>query len=182
MSEGTKTPFRRDLQGQRAARAHRRARLLSPRTRQAQLERRNAKAPSSPPTSAVVAFTAPDGPAVLKLGRKDDATSVRPDGEKSGRGRQSRHPAEAGPGQGSVRQHQRRRRRPSPSTTSRSSVAAGAGTKAPDGPTLDLAPGKYKYSIKLPGKPAQTDEIELGADEIWGLMIGPGGVLALQAY
>ena len=61
-------------------------------------------------------------------------------------------------------------------------VAPGAGTKAPDGPTLDLAPGKYKYSIKLPGKPLQNDEVELGANEIWGLMIGPGGVLALQAY
>ncbi|MGB7687858.1 MAG: hypothetical protein WBL98_05225, partial [Pseudolabrys sp.] len=61
-------------------------------------------------------------------------------------------------------------------------VAAGAGTKGPDGPVLDLAPGKYKYSIKLPGKPMQTDEIELSAEETWGLMIGPGGVLALQAY
>ena len=28
----------------------------------------------------------------------------------------------------------------------------------------------------------QTDEIELAAEETWGLMIGPGGVLALQAY
>ena len=62
------------------------------------------------------------------------------------------------------------------------SVAAGVGVKNPDGPTLDLAPGKYKYTIKLAGKPAQTDEIELGADEVWGVMIGPGGVLALQAY
>jgi hypothetical protein len=61
-------------------------------------------------------------------------------------------------------------------------VAAGAGTKGPDGPMLDLPPGKYKYSIRLPGKPAQSDEVEVGADESWGLMIGPGGVLALQAY
>ena len=61
-------------------------------------------------------------------------------------------------------------------------VAAGAGIKGPDGPMLDLPPGKYKYSIKLPGRPAQSDEIELGADETWGLMIGPGGVLPLQAY
>ena len=61
-------------------------------------------------------------------------------------------------------------------------VAAHAGTKGPDGPTLDVAPGKYKYSIKLPGRPVQSDEVEVGADETWGLMIGPGGVLALQAY
>jgi len=39
-----------------------------------------------------------------------------------------------------------------------------------------------KYSIKLQGKPLQSDEVELGVAEVWGLMIGPGGVLALQAY
>ena len=43
-------------------------------------------------------------------------------------------------------------------------------------------PGKYKYSIKLQGKPLQSVEVELGVDEVWGLTIGPGGVLALQAY
>jgi hypothetical protein len=36
--------------------------------------------------------------------------------------------------------------------------------------------------IKLPGKPLQSDEVDLGADGAWGVMIGPGGVLALQAY
>jgi hypothetical protein len=61
-------------------------------------------------------------------------------------------------------------------------VAAGAGTKSPDGPMLDVPPGKYKYSIKLPGRPSESDVVEVGADETWGLMIGPGGVLALQAY
>ena len=61
-------------------------------------------------------------------------------------------------------------------------IKGGAGTKAPDGPTLDVKPGKYKFSIKPAGKPAQTEEIEVGADETWGLMIGPGGVLPMQAY
>ena len=61
-------------------------------------------------------------------------------------------------------------------------VASGAGTKAPDGPMLDVPPGKYKYSAKLPGVASGSEEVELHADETWGLMIGPGGVLALQAY
>jgi hypothetical protein len=61
-------------------------------------------------------------------------------------------------------------------------VAPQAGTKGPDGPMLDIAPGKYKYSIRLPGRPAETDEVEVGADETWGLMVGPGGVLPLRAY
>ena len=61
-------------------------------------------------------------------------------------------------------------------------VAAGVGAKAPDGPTLDLAPGKYKFSIKLPGVPLHNDELDVGADETWGLLIGPGGALPLRAY
>ena len=77
---------------------------------------------------------------------------------------------------GNIRTPRKRRSR---STIQTIKVAGGAGTKAPDGPMLDLAPGKYKYSIKLPGKTDVNDEIEVGADEIWGLMIGPGGVLAV---
>ena len=61
-------------------------------------------------------------------------------------------------------------------------VAAGGGTKGPDGQMLDLPPGKYKFSIKLAGKPASNDEVEVGADETWGLLIGPGGVLPMQVY
>ena len=61
-------------------------------------------------------------------------------------------------------------------------VAGGVGTKGPDGPSLDLPPGKYPYSIKMPGGPAQRDSVEIGADETWGLLIGPGGALPLQMY
>jgi len=61
-------------------------------------------------------------------------------------------------------------------------VGAGVGAKGPDGPSLDLPPGKYSYSYRMPGKPAGTDTVEIGADETWGLLIGPGGVLPLQAY
>jgi hypothetical protein len=61
-------------------------------------------------------------------------------------------------------------------------VVAGGGTKGPDGQLLDLPPGKYKFSIKLAGKPASNDEIEVGADQAWGLLIGPGGALPMQVY
>jgi hypothetical protein len=61
-------------------------------------------------------------------------------------------------------------------------IPAGAGTKGPDGPTLDLAPGKYKYSFKAGNAQAGSDEVGVGADETWGLLVGPGGVLALQMY
>ena len=55
-------------------------------------------------------------------------------------------------------------------------------SKTPEGPTLDLKPGKYKYTLGLPGKPKKTSEVAVGADEAWGLMVGPGGVLTLQMY
>jgi hypothetical protein len=61
-------------------------------------------------------------------------------------------------------------------------VPAGAGSKGPDGPTLDVAPGKYPYKLKGAGSAGSNDPVEVGADEIWGLMIGPGGVLPLQMY
>ena len=130
---------------------------------------------------AAIAYASPDGPAMLKLGRKDDATSISLVVKDPGAVAKAGIMPKPRPGEGSIWQHQRRgcndyvqqqtgqcRRR--------------CGVKNPDGPTLDLPPGKYKYSIKLQGKPLQSDEIELGADEVWGLMIGPGGVLALQAY
>ena len=51
------------------------------------------------------------------------------------------------------------------------------------------APGRYERHVYVyipkqvvPGKPAETDEVEINADEIWGLMIGPGGVLPLRVY
>jgi hypothetical protein len=61
-------------------------------------------------------------------------------------------------------------------------VAAGAGMKGPDGAIIDLPPGKYKVSAKLPGKPASEDEIEVGANQTWGILVGPGGVLPMQVY
>ncbi len=57
-------------------------------------------------------------------------------------------------------------------------VPAGAGTKAPDGPTLDLPPGKIEVTLKGGAK----DTFDAGPDEIWMAMIGPGGLLFVQAY
>jgi hypothetical protein len=32
------------------------------------------------------------------------------------------------------------------------------------------------------GRPIQNNEIEVAADDTWGLMVGPGGVLTLHMY
>jgi hypothetical protein len=49
-------------------------------------------------------------------------------------------------------------------------------------PYLDLPPGKYEYTLTIPGEPAATDSIEVGVDESWGLIGGPGGAFPVQLY
>jgi hypothetical protein len=182
MSEGTTTPFRHEL---KATVPLALTDVLGFYRRE--LGKRNWKETNGAAVTAVtadkavVAYTSPDGPAVLKLSRKDDATSVSLVVKNPGA------VAKAGimpkPGQAKVLFGNINPAEASITFNSKTlKVAAGAGTKKPDGPSLDVAPGKYKYSIKLPGRPAQSDEVEVGVDETWGLMIGPGGVLALQAY
>ena len=57
-------------------------------------------------------------------------------------------------------------------------VPANSGSKKPDGPTLDLPPGKIEVVLKGGAK----ETIIAGSDQIWMIMIGPGGLLPLQAY
>jgi hypothetical protein len=61
-------------------------------------------------------------------------------------------------------------------------VAAGVGRTAPDGPKIDLPPGKYKFTFKLAHRAAESEEVAVGADEAWALLIDPSGVLPLQLY
>lgn len=130
---------------------------------------------------AQAAFTSPEGPAVLTLERKGSDTQVRlalrkPDAaQKAG--------VLPKPGQAKVLIGN-----PNDSeavvTINKQTmrVKPGAGAKNPaDGPMLELAPGKYQVSFKMGGKSA-SETIEIGADETWGLLIGPGGLLPLQAY
>ncbi len=131
--------------------------------------------------TAVIAFAAPEGPAVLKLGRKDGETTVSLVAKNPGEA--EKNGVLPKPGQARVLFGNINDGAATITFNNKPyNVAAGAGTKKPDGPMLDLAPGKYRYSLRQPGKPAVNDEVVLGADEAWGLMIGPGGVLALQAY
>jgi hypothetical protein len=46
-----------------------------------------------------------------------------------------------------------------------------------------LPPGKYQYALKVAGRPAKNNTLEVTADDAWGLMIAPSGeVLSLQIY
>jgi hypothetical protein len=133
------------------------------------------------PDSAVIAFSSAEGPGQLKLSRKDGETIVNvsfrnPDAAaKAG--------IAAKPGQAKLLISNPNDEEAMVTIDKRSfKAAAGAGMKGPDGPTLELAPGKYKFTVKLAGKPASEDELEFGADETWGLLIGPGGALPLHVY
>jgi hypothetical protein len=58
----------------------------------------------------------------------------------------------------------------------------GEGTQGPDGPKVDLAPGPYKVTVKVGSGAARDEDIVVGPDEIWGLLIGPRGLLPMQLY
>ena len=63
-------------------------------------------------------------------------------------------------------------------------LAAGAGgLQSPRPPVLELPPGKYRYSMKVAGRPARNDTIEVTADDGWGLIILPSGeAMSMQMY
>ena len=128
-----------------------------------------------------IAFSSADGPAMLTLGRKDGETTVNlvvknPDAAtKAG--------VMPKPGQAKILITNPNDVEAVMTINKQTLKApAGSGTKAPDGLMLDLPPGKHKFSIKLPGQPAHNDELDVGADQIWGLLIGPKGALPLQVY
>jgi hypothetical protein len=180
MSEGDKTPFRRALTASVPADL---AAVLGFYRRE--LGKRNWKEETQSTLvtaeRVALAFTSPDGPAILKLGRKGRETTV------SLVVRDQAAAAKAGilpkPGQAKILFGNAQGTEAVITIDKQAvKIPPGAGTKGPDGPTLDLAPGKYKYSFKAGSAPAGSDEVEVGADETWGLLVGPGGVLALQMY
>jgi hypothetical protein len=180
LAEGTRTPFRQELKASvpldLAAVLGFYRRELSKRSWKEQTD-----GAVVAPDHAVVVFATPEGAAVLKLGRKDSDTSVslavkNPDAAK-----------QAGiipkPGQVKVLFGNMLGTEAIVTINNKTiKVGAGVGAKRPDGPTLDVPPGKYKYSLKVPGKPTQSEELEVGADEARGLLIGPGGALPMNVY
>ena len=135
------------------------------------------------PDQVKLAFSSSDGPAVLKLGRSNGETSIN---------LVQRYPAVAAkanvipkPGQARLVFGNMGDSEVSLSINKQTiRIAAGAGgPQSPDRPMLDLPAGKYPYSVKVAGRPAKSDTIEVTADDAWGVMIAPSGeVLSLQIY
>jgi hypothetical protein len=135
------------------------------------------------PDQVQLAFAAPDGPATLKLGRSNGETSVN---------LAQKYPAAAvkanvmpKPGQAKLVFGNMGGSEASLTINKRTiKIAGGAGgPQSPDRPMLELPPGKYQYSLRLAGRPAKNNTIEVSAGDAWGLMIAPSGeVLSLQIY
>lgn len=57
------------------------------------------------------------------------------------------------------------------------------GGQRPDGPMLDLEPGKYAYSVAVPGAAPTNEEVDVADGEAWALIVGPGGgAMPLHMY
>lgn len=132
---------------------------------------------------AELAFTSPEGPAVLKLRRARDETTV----SLMQRNPQAAAKADIMPKAGQARLMLGNMGPKEASLTINNQtvkIAAGAGgPQSPKGPMLDLPPGKYQYALRLPGRPARTETLTVAAGDAWGLLVGPSGdVLPLQMY
>jgi len=135
------------------------------------------------PDQVQLSYSAADGPATLKLGLKNGETSVS---------LAQKYPAAAvkanvmpKPGQAKL-VFGNMGGSPADLTINKQTVKIPGGAGGPqssDRPMLELPPGKYQYALKLAGRPARNNTVEVTADDAWGLMIGPTGeVLALQIY
>jgi hypothetical protein len=130
---------------------------------------------------ARLSYVTPDGPATLKLGRRAGHTTVdlalKIPSEAAKRGLLPK------PGQAKVIVGNTVKS-PAVITIANKTIKVGpeVGAREPNGPSLDLPPGKYKATVRIGGKPAEGEDVELAADETWGLIIGPGGLLALHVY
>jgi hypothetical protein len=135
------------------------------------------------PDQVQLAFTSPDGPATLKLGRSNGETTIN---------LAQKYPAAAAkaemvpkPGQSKLMFGNIGKSDATVSINKQTiKIAAGAGgPQSPRPPMIDLPAGKYQYALKIAGGPARNNQIEIGAGDTWGVMIGPGGdVLPLQMY
>jgi hypothetical protein len=51
-----------------------------------------------------------------------------------------------------------------------------------DAPFADLPPGKHAFTLTLSAQKPVNDTFEIGPDETWGLIAGPGGAMPIRIY
>jgi hypothetical protein len=132
------------------------------------------------PDRAVITFTTTDGPAQLRLNHQDGRTIA----DLSLRKPAAVEKADILPSPGQVKlMFGNETDEAAVITINGETIAVAAGAahdvarrKSPDSPEIDLPPGKYKVTFKVASFAAEVREFEVGADETWGLLVGPAGV------
>jgi len=143
----------------------------------------NEKATKIADDSATLAFDGPSGPLTLELSkkRKDTIIKIAASDTKAA----ERHGMVPEPGRARLMLGNSHSKAVVISVDGKEhNVAAGLGARDPDQAIkLDLAPGKHAVLIKVPGKAAQTEEIEIGAGNTWGIIVVPtGGYFSDRVY
>jgi hypothetical protein len=143
------------------------------------------------PDRAGIAFTTPDGQALLRLIHQDGRTIVDLSLHKPATANAGFLPT---PGQARLRLGNTTDEEAIITINEQTITLAARGQRAladdaetvrksPDSPEIDLPPGKYKVILKVASSAAQNREFEVAADETWGLLVGPDGVpLPLHLY
>jgi hypothetical protein len=136
------------------------------------------------PDGANIAFTAPDGPALLRLTRQNARTivdlSVRkaaaPNAALLPKSGQVKLLLENTEDEGAVITIDERAIKLSAHTEHDLTNNPETAGTLPDRTAIDLPPGKYKVSFKVASGAITSREFEAVADETWGLLVGPAGV------
>ena len=143
------------------------------------------------PDRAEIAFTTADGPATLRLVRKDNKTIADLSLRKPWKVAAGIPPK---PGQVKLMLGNETDEAADVTVNERTiSLAAHAGEKLTytddaaseksDIPKIDLPPGKHKVTVKTEGSATQSRELEIAANETWGLLVGPDGApLPIRLY
>ncbi|WIW46359.1 hypothetical protein ML401_33840 [Bradyrhizobium sp. 62B] len=137
------------------------------------------------PEGAVIAadhvqltFASPLGPAALQLARKDGSTSihiVQKNADAASRANIMPEPGKA------MLVFSNISGTDATLTIDAKTVKRAAGTNAV---SLDLAPGRYSYELRVPDRSATTKTLDIVAGDTWELTVGPDGDVwpPLQLY
>jgi len=133
------------------------------------------------PDATSLAYTTPDGPITLQLQHRSGWTSVTLVARKE------REAAEAkmlpNPGAGKLMFANGLPAEWTAGIDGKSiRIKPGLGTKKPDGPSVDLKPGKYAVTLKSGAKSMPTVEVSIEPGQIWGVMLTEIGPLPVQMY
>jgi hypothetical protein len=142
------------------------------------------------PDRAVIAYTTSDGPAQLRLTRHDVRTIVDVSRRKLAADTAGIVPK---PGKARLMLGNAAEEAAVMSINGRSvELAAGVGDnfrsipetvdKSPAIPDMNLAPGRYNFPLKLASGASEKREFEVAANETWGLLAGPDGIIPLHLY